>query len=351
VTRFQAAVLKELNSPLVVEELELKSPLLGGQVLVRMISSSICGSQLLEIQGFKNNARFLPHMLGHEGFGQVEDIGPGTTRIKVGDFVVAHWRKTSGLEGPGVKFSSKSGVDVGAGPVTTFSEYSVISENRLTPVPGKTDPKLGSLLGCALSTGFSTVEKLLGAAFGSTVLVFGSGGVGISSVVACSLRGFGQIIVVDLGEQKRAYALANGATGYVDALSEKWKNQVLALNEGNKFNAVIEASGSKDALLAAGEFSQDGGKVIILGQGAPDKSIELGPQSSAFGATEGKSFVFSHGGSFDPASDIQRYIYAIGEKGASVSGALSNTSDDLENVNELIARMKDGEPGRFFLEF
>jgi Zn-dependent alcohol dehydrogenase len=351
VIKFQAAVLREINSPLVVEELEIRSPLSVGQVLVKMISSSICGSQLLEIQGLKGNSRFLPHMLGHEGFGQVVDVGKGVTRVKTGDFIVAHWRKTSGLESLGVKFSGTGGGQVGAGPVTTFSQYSVISENRLTSVPSKTDPKLGSLLGCALSTGFSAVEKLLDAPVGSTVLVFGSGGVGISLAIACSLSGLREIVVVDLGEQKRAYALANGATGYVNALSNDWKSQALALNGGEKFDAVLEASGSKEALASAGEFCRDAGKVIVLGQGSPESTIELGRQGTVFGASEGKSYIFSHGGSFNPEADLERYIDAIGDKGASVSGALSNTSDKLANINNLIARMKAGEPGRFFIKF
>ena len=105
-----------------------------GQVIVKLKKSRICGSQIGEIQGIKGNDKFLPHLLGHEGSGIVEKIGEGVTRVKKGDQVVLHWRKSAGIECEPPKYKWK-GKKLNSGRVTTFSEKAVVSENRLTPIP------------------------------------------------------------------------------------------------------------------------------------------------------------------------------------------------------------------------
>ena len=96
---FKAAILEKLNAPLVVREVST-TELQVGQVLVRVLASGLCGAQLHEIKGHKGNAKFLPHLMGHEGCGIVEEVGPGVTTTKPGDKVVMHWRKGDGIEAP-----------------------------------------------------------------------------------------------------------------------------------------------------------------------------------------------------------------------------------------------------------
>ena len=95
----KAVILEKIDAPLVVKDVEL-TPLSIGQVLVKVLVSGLCGSQLHEIRGHKGNAKFLPHLMGHEGCGIVEEVGPGVTTVNVGDKVVMHWRPGSGLESP-----------------------------------------------------------------------------------------------------------------------------------------------------------------------------------------------------------------------------------------------------------
>src|SRR5688572_12636268 len=124
--RFQAAVLRQLNAPLSVEMLDV--PALGvGQVLVKVVRSGICGAQLGEIAGVKGNDKYLPHLMGHEGAGIVEDVGPGVRHVKSGDYVVMHWRKGVGIEADPPRYKTADlmsrGYDVvGGGWVTTFNE-------------------------------------------------------------------------------------------------------------------------------------------------------------------------------------------------------------------------------------
>jgi len=94
-----AAILVELEKPLVLEEVEIPK-LTFGQVLVKVLCSGICGSQLGEIDGIKGKDNYLPHLLGHEGTGIVLDCGEGVTTVKDGDKVVMHWRKGAGIQSP-----------------------------------------------------------------------------------------------------------------------------------------------------------------------------------------------------------------------------------------------------------
>jgi len=95
----RAAILVEQKKPLVIEDVELPALKLG-QVLVKVLTSGICGSQIGEIEGVKGPDKFLPHLLGHEGCGEVLEVGEGVRHVKPGDRVVLHWRKGAGLGTP-----------------------------------------------------------------------------------------------------------------------------------------------------------------------------------------------------------------------------------------------------------
>ena len=98
VSSMNAAILLSQNQPLVIETVELPTHLKVGQVLVKIHTSGICGSQLGEISGVKGPDPYLPHLMGHEGCGTVLKIGPGVRHVKSGDLVVLHWRKGLGIQ-------------------------------------------------------------------------------------------------------------------------------------------------------------------------------------------------------------------------------------------------------------
>ena len=181
----KAALLTRHNAPLKLADIT-PGPLEFGQVLVRVLVSGICGAQLQEIKGEKKTGP-LPHPLGHEGCGIVEDIGAGVTRVKRGDKVVMHWRKAAGIESDFPKyFYPEVSAHITGGLVTTFSEQAICSENRLTPVPPDTDPHLCALLGCSLSTALATIESET-RGLGENVLVVGCGGLGMAMLGAMHL--------------------------------------------------------------------------------------------------------------------------------------------------------------------
>src|SRR3989344_8677915 len=173
----KAAILVELNKPLQVGDIELPKELSYGQVLVKVSYSGICGAQFNEIEGAKGPDKFLPHLLGHEGSGIVLEVGAGVKTVQDGDHVVLHWRASDGIqsETPTYQWGKQK---VNAGWVTTFNEYAVVSENRLTPVAEDTDLKTAVLYGCALTTGFGVVHHDSKLKSGESAVIFGAGGAG-----------------------------------------------------------------------------------------------------------------------------------------------------------------------------
>src|ERR1700690_1240996 len=129
-----AAILYRINKPLVIEAIEIPR-LSAGQVLVKIAYSGICRSQINEIKGLKGEDKFLPHTLGHEGSGIVEEIGAGVLKVKPGDHVVATWIQGSGMNVPSSQYKNNKNIAINSGAISTFMERSIISENRLVKIP------------------------------------------------------------------------------------------------------------------------------------------------------------------------------------------------------------------------
>ena len=161
INSFKAAILVKQKSPLKISYIGLPKKLLRGQVLVKIFYSGVCGSQLGEINGVKGKDKYIPHLLGHEATGEIVDKNPSVKKIKKGDKVLLHWMPSQGInaEGPIYRWGNKM---INAGPITTFSSYSIISENRISKLDNEIDLKKKVLLGCTLSTALGSINKLSG---------------------------------------------------------------------------------------------------------------------------------------------------------------------------------------------
>src|ERR687888_61062 len=207
----RAAVLTELNAPLVVADLEMPESLSFGQVLVHVHYSGICGAQINEIEGAKGPDKFLPHLLGHEGSATVLDVGPGVRSVKKGDYVVMHWRPSAGLqsETPTYRWN---GTTVNAGWVTTFNDRAVVSENRVTAIPDDVDLRIAPLFGCAVTTAMGVVNRDAAVQIGQSVVVFGVGGVGVNIVQSAAMVSAHPIVAIDIVDSKLEWARRFWAT-------------------------------------------------------------------------------------------------------------------------------------------
>ena len=179
----KAAVLYETGKPLVVQS-DIEIPKLNhGQVLVKLLFSGVCRSQVMEVRGGRGDDPWLPHLLGHEGSGIVVDVGEGVTKVKKDDEVILGWLKGEGLDAPGAKYKYGNQV-INSGRVTTFCNYSVVSESRLVKKPADLPFDTAVLFGCALPTGAGMVLNELKPSKEQTAVVLGLGGIGLSALMA-----------------------------------------------------------------------------------------------------------------------------------------------------------------------
>lgn len=340
----RAALLTRLNEPLELVDLE-PCALEYGQVLVRVLASGICGAQLQEIAGNKGNAKFLPHPLGHEGCGIVEAVGIGVSRMKVGDKVVMHWRKASGIESPFPRYRW-NGREIQGGKVTTFSQFSICSENRLTPVPHDTPTELCALLGCGLSTALATIERDAAIRFGESVLIIGCGGLGANLIRAAKLAHASPIVCVDVHESKRRISREMGADAFVNCSTDSISSAKVSCSCG--FDVVIDTAGARKSIEAGLQMMAPSGRFVMVGQPKPNEVVEISNANHLFGG-EGKTIRATQGGGFRPDEDIPRFI-KLWKSGALSIESIITHRFGLEEINRGIDAVRNGEASRVLVE-
>lgn len=332
----KAAILTELMTPLVIGEIQLPDSLDVGQVLVKIHYSGICGSQLGEIDGAKGEDKYLPHLLGHEGSGTVRECGPGVRHVKPGDKVVLHWRKGLGIESPTPVYAWQ-GRKVNAGWVTTFNEYAIVSENRLTSIPEDSDMAVAALFGCAVTTGFGVVANNAKLRIGESVAVYGAGGVGLNIVQGASLAGAYPIIAIDLHANRLALAQVMGATHCINAAEQDAEVAIRKIAGAQGLDCFIDNTGNPAIIELGYRLTKPQGRVTLVGVPRKGNDISLYTLPLHFG----KVLSGSHGGETMPHEDIPRY-HSLYRAGRIKLRELLTNSYGLADINQAIADMKSG---------
>ncbi len=337
----KAAVLVELNKPLVVVDLELPEKLNFGQVLVKVIYSGICGAQFNEIEGAKGPDKFLPHLLGHEGSGIVLDAGPGVKTVKKGDHVVMHWRQSDGLQSETPKYMW-NGRQVNAGWVTTFNDHAVVSENRLTTIPDDFDLKLAPLFGCSITTAMGVINNDAHLKIGQSVVILGVGGVGLNLVQAAEMVCANPIIAVDLYGAKLEAAKEFGATHCFNSKSlASWKEEIYKIVGEKGADVVIDTTGNPRVIETAYNMTHPDGKTILVGVPRKGENISIYSLPLHFK----KVLTGSHGGNAEPHLEIPRYIQLYKAGKLKLKGLITHEFK-LEKINEALDAIRRGETGR-----
>ena len=341
----KAAFLRELNTPLVVDDLSIPSTLEPGQVLVKIIASGICGSQLGEISGVKGPDRYLPHLMGHEGFGLVEAVGAAVTTVSPGDSVVLHWRTSSGIQAPTPTYHHHK-QQINAGWVTTFQSHSIVSENRCTRVPSSTDPHVGALLGCAITTGFGVVERDAQLMIGESIVVYGAGGIGLNIIQAASLRSASLIVAVDLFDNRLSLARSLGATHTINASTSDVNQQLSRLSPQQGFDVFVDNTGLPSIIELGYRITSKTGRVVLVGVPRSSSTTNIFTLPLHFG----KKILGSHGGSSNPDQDIHRLL-KLQDSGQVNFSKLVSDVYPLSNINDAIYAMQSGSAaGRIIIE-
>lgn len=361
----RAAVLHAVGKPLVVEPVDL-APLRSHDVLVRIRASGLCHTDLEVMRGSLHLP--LPIVLGHEGAGLVEAVGPGVTTVRPGDHVVCSWSPNCGhcyycdLDQPILCEAVTAAVRNGHLPdgtsrlslrdqkvhhfstVSSHAEYCVVPEAGAVPVPSDLPFDRACLLGCAVTTGIAAAVRCAQVEPGSSVAVMGAGAVGLNVLQGARLCGATTIIAVDVNDRHLTLAPRFGATHVLDARREEVAPAVRALTGGRGADYVFEAAGHETSLQQSFEAARPGAAVVILGKTAVDARVSL-----RFGSLMGeKRIVRSSYGGARPRLDFPKIARAYLD-GKVLLDELITRRLGLPQINEGFDAMERGEITRAVL--
>lgn len=366
----RAAVAWESRKPLTVEEIEIDGPR-GGEVLVKMVATGVCHTDAFTLSGEDPEGVF-PCVMGHEGAGIVVEVGQGVTSVKVGDSVIPIYipecrqckhclsgktnlcmalddTEWSGLMPDGTVRFSKNGKKIFHYMGTsTFSEYSVIPEIALAKIDSKAPLDKVCLLGCGITTGIGAVLNTAKVKPGSTVAVFGLGGIGLSVVQGAVMAKASRIIAIDLNEDKFELARQLGATDFLNpkGLSVSIQEAIVEMTEGG-VDYSFECVGNVDLMRSALESCHMGwGESVIIGVAGAGKLIQTRPfqlvsgrvwKGTAFGGVKGRTELPGY---------VDRYLSGGIEIDAMITHRLA-----LEEINLAFDLMHSGKSIRSVIHF
>ncbi len=295
--KIRAAVLEHTGGPLLLEELELEPPR-DGEVLVRLHASGVCHSDENAIDGTSTTR--CPAVLGHEGAGVVESIGPGVKRVRPGDHVALSWAPACGTcaecvrelpqlcsaawpaMGSGGLLDGTTRLSRDGAPVyhysflSSFAEATVVPERSCVPIPLDVPFDVAGLVGCAVTTGVGAVWRTARVSPGDRVAVFGCGGVGLSAVLGALAAGAGTVVAVDVEPHKLELARELGADECVAWAGAAEETATLVAEvSGGGVDYAIEATGRPEAMLAAFLSTRPHGAAVLIGIPREDAVLTL----------------------------------------------------------------------------
>jgi S-(hydroxymethyl)glutathione dehydrogenase/alcohol dehydrogenase len=368
--KIKAAVAWGPGEKLSIEEVDLERPK-HGEVLVKIIASGVCHTDAYTLSGADPEGIF-PVVLGHEGGGIVEEVGPGVTTLKKGDHVIPLYipecgeckfctsgktnlcQKIRETQGKGLMPDGTSRLSKDGKPIfhymgtSTFAEYAVIAEISLAKINPEADLNKVCLLGCGVTTGIGAVLNTAKVEHGSTVAVFGLGGIGLSCIQGAKMAKASGIIAIDTNPDKFAMAKKLGATDCINPNDIKGPLQehIIKITNGG-VDYSFECIGNTDVMRTALECCHKGwGQSIIIGVAASGAEISTRPfqlvtgrvwKGSAFGGVKGRSEIPGY---------VERYM-----SGEINLDDLVTFNMPLKDINKAFDYMHEGKSIRSVINF
>lgn len=356
----RAAVLQEIGQDKLEVFDDVETVGFGpGKVRVRLRATGLCHSDVSAMNGvLPQPALFIP---GHEGAGEVIDVGDGVTNLTPGQRVLMCWLPAcgtcpackrgqtelclAGFMNAGTPNFKRPGGDVfGFAGTGTFTEEVVVNAACAVPIPDDVPFDIAALIGCGVTTGLGAAINTADVAAGSSVAVIGCGGVGISAIQGARLKGAAQIVAVDPVESRREAALKFGATQAIspDELADAKQN----ITGGEGFDYVFEVVGKSATARTAYDTTRRGGTLCVVGAGAMDDFLQLNMFELFF---DEKKILPSMYGGGDVLQSYERAI-ALWRAGRIDLESLITHRVPLAEINEALDQMRTGSALRTCIE-
>lgn len=351
----RAAVVWDAGGPFTVHDDVVRRDPGPGEVVVRIRAAGVCQTDISLAQGLFGQTT--PVVLGHEGAGEIVEVGPCVTTSAVGDRVVLTWvpacgrcyhcvrgetyicadRKRSSERGGGAQVD----LSVGGRPVqhgmgtATFARETVVGAHGVLPIPDDLPFEYAALLGCAVPTGLGAALNSAQVRAGETVVVAGCGAVGLSALEGAVAAGASAVVAVDPQESRRKVALDLGAT----AAYAPGDGEVTALVTGIGFDVGIDAVGRSGTIRATWDAVRRGGRVVVVGAGKPDDLVTFSAQELFH---EEKRLIGSFYGSSDMVFEVPRMV-ALWRAGRLHLDRMVEGIVPLGRINEVVDRQLAGD--------
>ncbi|XP_027693265.1 alcohol dehydrogenase E chain-like [Vombatus ursinus] len=368
VIKCKAAVLWELNKPLSIEEVEVAPPK-ANEVRIKIVATGICRSDHHVISGSWHYP--IPIILGHEAAGIVESVGDEVTSVKPGDKVIPLFtpqcKKCKICKHPNGNLCSENDLSAPRGTlpdgttrftcrgkpihhflgVSSFSEYTVVDEISVAKIDSSAPLEKVCLVGCGFSTGYGSAVKVAKVTPGSTCVVFGLGGVGLSVIMGCKSAGASRIIGVDINKDKFAKAKELGATECIDPQNYKKPIQdVLVEMTEDGVDFSFEVIGRLDTMVAAFlATNKVYGVSVIVGVPPSGQKLSFDPMMLLTGRTW-KGAIF---GGYKSKDDIPKLVSDVISKKLKLDALITHVST-LDKINEGFDMLHSGKSIRTVLK-
>ena len=366
----RAAVAWEAGKPLQIEDVDVAGPK-AGEVLVQIVATGVCHTDAYTLSG-KDPEGIFPSILGHEGAGIVQEVGEGVTSLKPGDHVIPLYTaecrqckfclsgKTNlcqavrATQGQGLMPDSTSRFSMNGKMLhhymgtSTFSEYTVVPEISLAKVSKEAPMDKICLLGCGVTTGIGAVLNTAKVEPGSTVAVFGLGGIGLSVIQGAVMAKAERIIAIDVNDSKETMARQFGATDFINPTqySDPIQDVIVELTDGG-VDYSFECIGNVNVMRSALECCHKGwGESVIIGVAGAGEEIATRPfqlvtgrvwKGSAFGGVKGRTELPGY---------VDRYM-----KGEIKLDEFVTHTMGLEDINKAFDLMHEGKSIRSVILF
>lgn len=321
VIQSRAAVAWNVGEPLSLETVDVMPPQ-KGEVRIKIIATGVCHTDAFTLSGDDPEGIF-PCILGHEGGGIIESVGEGVRSLKVGDHVIPLYTPECGeceyclsgktnlcqkireTQGKGLMPDGTTRFSKDGKPIfhymgtSTFSEYTVLPEIAVAKITPDAPLEEVCLIGCGITTGMGAVMNTAKVEEGSTVAIFGAGGIGLSAVLGAVMAKASRILVIDINESKFDLARKLGATECINPKDYDKPIQEVVVDLTGGVDYSFECIGNVDIMRSALECCHKGwGESVIIGVAAAGKEISTRPfqlvtgrvwRGSAFGGVKGRS--------------------------------------------------------------
>lgn len=358
----KAAVCREFGKPPAIEEVEIAAPH-AGEVKIRMKACGICQSDIHEIEGAWGGT--LPAVYGHEAAGIIEEIGAGVEGLSVGQQVVAtliracHRCYFCAIGQPALcettfrldresPLRGADGTPIAQGLRTgAFAESILVDASQAVAIPEDVPLESASLLACAVITGFGAVVNTARVESGSSVVVIGTGGVGLNAIQAAALSGAEPIIAVDIANSKLEVARTFGATHTINPRDDDLEAKVAALTDGRRADTVVVTAGAGSAVEQGIKLVRRAGTLVVVGMPPSGVTSRMDPAQFAH---DGQRILGSKMGSARPQIDIPRLLMLYRDGRLKLDELVSNRYP-LGEINDAIASAKRGQAVRNVIVF